>query len=264
MPQPESEDLTLTKQLITNYDFELYNDNGTIKENTSGDTRRGTVYGIHGWNISGRFPGDSYGINKDASNPHATNVCWFQAKNGTMPDGFELYQTIPADKLTPGRYMICCRLWAEEGYLSTVRLFANDNVQYYGMDIDYGKNLTPGENNTFAGYIGGAPNSFVLQDMLVYVDIAEGDDLKFGIRSGNTNADGSHSSEAKNGWFKTDFFRIHKVDATDGIETVAADGAGKKKGVYNIKGQKIGDSLRDTPDLPAGIYVVDGRKTVVR
>ena len=100
--------------------------------------------------------------------------------------------------------------------------------------------------------------------MLVYVDIAEGDDLKFGIRSGNTNADGSHSSEAKNGWFKTDFFRIHKVDATDGIETVAADGAGKKKGVYNIKGQKIGDSLRDTPDLPAGIYVVDGRKTVVR
>lgn len=264
MPEPQEEDLTLTKQLITNYDFELYDDNGTIKENTSGDTRRGTIYGIHGWKVAGRFPGDSYGINKDASNPHATNVCWFQAKNGNMPDDFALYQTIPADKLTPGRYMICCRLWAEEGFLSTVRLFANDNVQYYGMDIDYDKNLTPGEHNTFAGYIGGAPNTFVLQDMYVYVDIEEGDDLKFGIRSSNTNADGTKGTDVKNGWFKTDFFRIHKVDDTNGIGTPTAGTGRTARGVYNIKGQKVGAELSDNHNLPSGIYVVDGRKTVVR
>ena len=264
MPEPQDEDLTLTKQLITNYDFELYDDNGKIKENTSGETRRGTIYGIHGWKVNGSFPGDSYGINKDASNPHGANVCWFQAKNGNMPDDFALYQTIPADKLTPGRYMICCRLWAEEGQLSTVRLFANDNVQYYGMDMDYDKNLTPGEHNTFAGYIGGAPNTFMLQDMYVYVDIKEGDDLTFGIRSSNTNADGTKGTDNKNGWFKTDFFRIHKVDATDGIDATTAANGKTAKGVYNIKGQKVGAELSDNHNLPSGLYVVNGRKTVVR
>lgn len=160
--------------------------------------------------------------------------------------------------------MICCRLWAEEGQLSTVRLFANDNVQYYGMEMDYDKNLTPGEHNTFAGYIGGAPNTFVLQDMYVYVDIKDGDDLTFGIRSSNTNADGTKGTDNKNGWFKTDFFRIYKVDATDGIDATTAANGKTAKGVYNIKGQKVGAELSDNHNLPSGLYVVNGRKTVVR
>jgi len=264
IPDEQGEDLTLTKELLTNYDFELYNDNGTIKENTSGDTRRGTVYGIYGWTVSDGFPGNSYGINKDASNANTKNVCWFQAKDGLMPDNFELSQTIPAAKLTPGRYMVSCMLWAEEGLLSTVRLFANDNVQYYGMDIDYDKNITPGENNTFAGYIGGAPNNFILQDMYVYVDIKEGEDLKVGIRSGNTLADGTKSTVAKNGWFKTDFFRIKKVDETTGITAATADAKTAMPGVYNLNGQMVSASSDSKGRLPKGIYVVDGRKTVVR
>lgn len=264
LPGADDEDMTLTKELLVNHDFELYDDNGTVKENTSGETKRGTIYGIHGWNVEGKFPGDSYGINKDAANAKTKNVCWFQAKNGNMPDDFELSQTIPAGKLTPGRYMVSCLLWAEEGMLSTVRLFANDNVQYYGMDIDYDKNLTPGEHNTFAGYIGGAPNNFVLQDMYVYVDIKEGDNLKIGIRSSNTCADGSKGTDAKNGWFKTDYFRIQRVGETDGIDTAETGKKTAQQGVYNLKGQKVGASADEMEKLPKGLYVVDGRKTVVR
>ena len=209
MPQPNpDDDLTLTEELLTNYDFELWNDNGNIVENTDGTTRRYTPYG---WNIVGTFPGQSYGINKDASNPHLTNVCWFLPQGGHFPEGFELYQEIPDEKIKPGRYKVQCKLWVEEDYLATTRLFANNNVQYYGMDIDYKNNLTEGENNTFAGYIGGMNGNFLLQDMAVYVDVAPGDSLRLGIRADGRQSDGTMHPEQKNGWFKVDYFRINKL-----------------------------------------------------
>lgn len=254
-PGGTTEDLTLTEELIKNYDFELYSDNGTIKENTSGETRRYTPYG---WNINCSFPGNSYGINSDMANPHGKNGCWFLPKDGVMPDDFELYQTIPAEKLRPGRYAVYCKLWVQEGFLGQTRLFANNNVQYYGMDIDYDRNLTEGEENTFAGYIGGVDPEFFMQDMYVYVDIAEGEDLRLGIRSGNLQTDGTKGPE-KNGWFKTDFFRIHYLDESGFID-VSFRPEAAEKGIYNISGQKVADRLEDLSKLPAGIYVVNGRK----
>ena len=104
-----------------------------------------------------------------------------------------------------------CKLWVEEDYLATTRLFANNNVQYYGMDIDYKNNLTEGENNTFAGYIGGMNGNFLLQDMAVYVDVAPGDSLRLGIRADGRQSDGTMHLEQKNGWFKVDYFRINKL-----------------------------------------------------
>ena len=239
MPDPKTEeDLTLTEQVIENYDFELWNDNGTVRQNTDGTTRRYTPYG---WNIVGSFPGQSYGINKDASNPHATNVCWCLPQGGYFPEGFELYQEIPADKLEPGRYLVQCKLWVEEDYLATTRLFANDNVQYYGMEEDYQNNLTPGENNTFAGYIGGLNGSFNLQDMFVYVDIAEGQSLRLGIRADGRQSDGTRHPEQKNGWFKVDYFRINKVEATS-INGLTPDPSPKGEGswhIYDLQGRKV-------------------------
>ena len=254
-PASTEEDLTLTKELITNYDFELYNANGTIKENTSGETRRYTPYG---WSMQGKFPGTSFGINSDMANPHGKNGCWYLPKEGVMPDDFELYQVIPAEKIEPGKYAVYCKLWMQDGYLGTTRLFANDNVQYYGMDIDYDKNMTPGENATFAGYVGGQDNVFVLQDMYVNVEVAEGEDLRLGLRSGNMLPDGTQGSD-RSGWFKTDFFRIHRLDGT-GVEGVSADNLDSDGAVYNLAGQRVADNAAGISSLPAGIYVSNGRK----
>ena len=260
-PDTSEEDLTLTEKLITNYDFELYDDNGTIRENTSGQTRRYTPYG---WHLNGSFPGDSYGLNNDAANPHGTNACWFQPHDDYMPDGFQLSQTIKAESLTPGRYLIQCKLWVEEGLLSNTRLFANDDVQYYGMDYDYRGCLTDGENNTFAGYIGGQSGNYVMQDMWVYTDISEGEDLTLGIRSGNYNPDGTPGTVFKNGWFKVDYFRINKV-TTDGITSPVATGTDSNaKGVYTIDGRRLSTSADDMSSLPKGVYIVDGKKKAVR
>ncbi|UKK50690.1 glycosyl hydrolase 115 family protein [Prevotella sp. E13-17] len=254
-PTPSAEDLSLTKSLIANYDFELYSDNGTVKTNTSGDTRRYTPYG---WNIAGQFPGQSYGINKDAANAHGTNVSWCLPQGGHFPEGFELYQEIPAEKLTPGRYLVACKLWVEDGYLATTRLFANQNVQYYGMPIDYRNNLTAGENNTFAGYVGGINGNFLLQDMFVYVDIAEGENLRLGIRADGRQSDGTLHPEQKNGWFKVDYFRIHQVDENNNIintiqHTKSAVMADTK--FYTLGGRRVQHPQR-------GIYVQQGRKTL--
>ena len=254
VPPSAEEDLALTERVLKNYDFELYESNGQVFENTSGETRRYTPYG---WNIVGNFPGQSYGINKDAANPHKTNICWCLPQGGYFPEGFELYQTVPAGELEPGRYLVQCKLWVEENYFATTRLFANQNVQYYGMDIDYENNLTEGENNTFAGYVGYSNGNFILSDMYVYVDLAEGEDLRLGIRSDARRSDGTIHPEQKNGWFKVDYFRINKVDET-GITATPSSKATRDGHIYDLQGRRI-----DRAALPKGIYIANGRKVVI-
>ncbi|MCM1110819.1 MAG: glycosyl hydrolase 115 family protein [Clostridium sp.] len=255
-PAVAGEDLTLTEQLIENYDFETYVLRGKEKEATSGTK----IYGVpYKWSVNGSFPGSSYGINDDGSNYHSNVLCWFKPSGGTMPEDFELYQTIPAEKLTPGRYKVCCRLWGEEKELSTLRLFANNSVQYFGMEIDYDKNLTPGESETYACWVGGRNGDFQLQEMSVIVDIAEGEDLKLGIRSSNILADGTPSTREATGWFKTDFFRIHRLGATS-LYDIAGDSAPASAPVYNLQGVRVASDASDVESLPKGIYVTGGSK----
>ena len=48
----------------------------------------------------------------------------------------------------------------------------------------------------------------------------------------------------------------------DGIEVIkASEAKAKQLGVYSLSGQRLGDS---TEGLQKGIYIVDGRKTVVK
>ena len=259
VPQTNGEDHELTERVLKNYDFEYYESNGQVIENTDGTTRRYTPYG---WNIVGDFPGQSYGINKDALNPHKTNVCWCLPQGGYFPEGFQLYQTVKAEDLTPGRYLVQCKLWVEENYLATTRLFANQNVQYYGMDIDYENNLTEGEQNTFAGYIGGANNNYNLQDMYVYVDLAEGEDLTLGIRSDPRKSDGTRHSEYKNGWFKVDYFRINKVEET-GIQhpnDQTTKHPNAQPSIYDLQGRRLNLSQHPSPNTQVIIY--NGKKVI--
>ena len=132
---------------------------------------------------------DSYGINQDAKNPHGLNVCWINSV--PMPDKFTLYQTIPAGKLGAGTYRVACRLWVEVNKKTSCRLFANDNVQYYGYKSDYTNLLTEGEHVDYAGYAGGNTSDIVLKEMEVTVDIADGEDLTIGIKTGNRKNNGT-------------------------------------------------------------------------
>ena len=252
------EDTELTARVLVNPDFEL-DING--RANTSGATSRGVPYG---WQINGTFPGNSYGVNSDGLNKHGQNVCWFNPQNGPMPDDFELSQTVRG--LEAGRYQVRCRLWVQSGELGRCRLFANQDVQYFGRAEDYQLNRTEGEHDTFAGYAGGASNQYIMQEMVVYTDIDEGDDLRLGIRSGNMEGNGATTTGFDaSGWFKADHFTIKKVadKHLTGITPYPNDQTTKQPNdhpsIYDLQGRPI-NTQHPSPNTP--IIIVNGKKVI--
>ena len=259
MVEEQVEDLTLTEQLIENYDFEYNHD---CQLNAIGNIGRGIPCG---WKSFGELKKganglDSYGVNQGASNYHGNNVCWINSV--PMPDEFWLYQTIPAEKLTPGEYHIACKLWVESNKKTNCRLFANQNVQYYGYESDYTNLLTPGEINTYAGYAGGNTDNFVLRDMDVNITIAEGEDLTIGIKTSNKRNNGQRSTTDNAGWFKVDYFRIHKISDEGQVDNIGSTIDNKehttnKNAIFDVQGRKIANNFSQR-----GLYIIDGRKYV--
>ena len=228
---------TLTDSLLVNPDFELTAANtvnhGGIEKKT---------YKPYGWSVRGALSGNSYGINHDAANHYGENVCWYNTR--PFPLNFQLYQTIPASKLTPGTYRVRCLLWCQTGAFGTCRLFANNNVQYFGKESDYNMNLTEGETNTFAGHRGTSGATFILQEMEVTVKIEAGESLTLGIRTSCLKPDGTQATSSEStGWFKVDHFRIERVsDVPDGIGSIfpTPTAQGKENDVwYNLAGQRL-------------------------
>ena len=183
-----------------------------------------------------------------------------------MPDKFVLYQTIPASEIEPGEYRVACKLWVEVAKKTSCRLFANNNVQYYGTESDYTNLLTPGEINTYAGYAGGNTADVILRDMEVTVTVGEGEDLTIGIKTGNKKNNGSVSTNDNAGWFKVDYFRIHRLDnsGVEAVETPVNAVEAARTGIYNLYGQLISTDAGDVDRLSKGIYIVNGKKTAVK
>ena len=240
---------TLTDSLLVNPDFELTSatavNHGGIEKKT---------YLPYGWKVQGTLSGNSYGINHDASNHHGENVCWWNTR--PFPLDFQFYQTIPAAKLTPGTYRVRCLLWCKEGDLGTCRLFANNDVQYFGKEGDYTMNLTEGETATFAGHRGTSGTSFILQEMQVMTDIEAGESLTIGIRTSCLKPDGTQASSSEStGWFKVDHFRIERVEKggnSDGCLNPLP--APRRDTMYNLAG------IQTNSPVPHTIYVQNGRK----
>lgn len=209
----------LTK-LIVNNSFEYAREGQLISSSVNGwynnawrpkKSTEGEFYGwkVTNWNFrsSGNY---SQGMNQDNMNREGDYACWL-AGDLTFSDLFELYQIIPAGTLEPGTYKVQCRLAVEDGKRTSQRLFANQNVQYHGSADKYLNNLTPGEINTFAGHPGATSD---LREMSVIVNLAEGESLKIGIRTGRKKGDGTVATNESPswGWFKVDYFRLEKVE----------------------------------------------------
>ena len=181
--------------LIVNPSFEYKSEN----ELNDGTTFKGTPYG---W-FNTTFTGDSYGINSDAKEKDGNNVCWYQSS--PMPTDFELYQNIVG--LLAGEYTVSCRLAVDNGKLTTQRLFANNDVQYYGYPSNYNLNLNSNEKYSFASWDTPSSSPLGLREMKVNAVIKEGETLKIGIRTSSKKADGNPATNNA-GWFKVDNFRL--------------------------------------------------------
>lgn len=242
----------ITADVMVNPDFELNTDGNA---NPSGTVCRGYPYG---WEHTGELKGNSFGINNDGKVFHGDNLCWMNSS--PMPTDFSLYQTIPAVKLGAGRYKVRCKLWVQNGGKTTCRLFANNHVQYFGYDYDYTTLLEEGETATYAGYNGMTTSNYTLRNMVVELDLIEGENLTLGIKSSNRMLNGTFATGSA-GLFKVDEFRVYRMDRPTKIESPSASAANKAKSqaVYNMSGQRCSNG-----QLPAGIYVADGRKVMIK
>ena len=165
LPQEDTD--SLTQELIVNADFEYKSET----ELANGATVRGIPYG---WELSytGTYTTTNSGLYGNGEGMHGKNYCAFTPSGyRPMPNDLCLYQTIPASKLQPGVYRVSCLFWSEAGLEGMGRLFANNEVQYYGSPHDYENNLTPGETNTFASYISEAVDGKSMQELSVVVTI---------------------------------------------------------------------------------------------
>lgn len=189
---------------IVNASFE-YKAEGVLNDGT---TFRGTPYG---WSDTGGIIGNSFGINNDATGIDGTNVCWYLS--APMPANFELFQQI--NGLPAGKYTVRCRMSVGNGQLTNQRLFANNNVQYYGYQGDYRLNMSESENKTFATW--STSSDYMLQEMFVDVELAKDEPLRLGIRTSNKKADGT-SATGTEGWFKADHFRLELKELSDPTE----------------------------------------------
>ncbi len=244
---------TLTDSLLVNPDFEQTSaatvNHGGIEKKT---------YKPYGWSVRGTLNGSSYGINHDAANHYGENVCWYRTI--PFPLDFQLYQTVPASKLKPGAYRVRCLLWCQTGAFGTCGLFANNHVQYFGKESDYGENLPSGVVATFAGHKGTSGSTFIMQEMEVTVSIEEGESLTLGICTSGMKPDGTQASGSDaTGWFKVDHFRIERVkDGEDGIGKLTPSSLNQEEAddaCYNLMGQRLSNNY-------SGISVKKGKKVL--
>ncbi len=198
----------------------------------AGQTKPGENLDFYGWSLSdwdfffvdendayihteGAAPNQSIGINGGTPSTNGS-AAWINGHyKCIMPDDFEFYQIIDKDNLSEGTYRLSCLMGVQS--VTSQRLFANNYVQYYGNEEEYGANKSAGETATFAGHpISSSGDTHY--EMNVYFTLQQGDSLKIGIRSGNMNAEGNNgpnNSGNLRGWFKMDFFRLVKVDPAD-------------------------------------------------
>lgn len=212
--------------LVSNNDFELALDANcnpiTIVANIDGWSNNAwrpkmstcTAKQFHGWNCDLSLTGTStsQGINANPSGGHANWGCWVGGNSGstTSQIDFEFYQIINKNNLPAGTYKVQCVLAVGSGNKkNNQRLFANNNVQYYGLTTDYANNLVAGERYTFAGNTTFSDGD--LKEMVVYTTIGENDSLKIGIRTSNKKGDGTLTVQ-QSPMFRIDYFRLTKID----------------------------------------------------
>ena len=262
---------SLTQALIVNSDFEYK----SATELANGTTVRGIPYG---WELacSDTYSTTNSGLYGKGEGMHGQNYCAFTpAGYKPMPNDFCLYQTIPASKLQPGTYRVSCLFWSEAGLEGMGRLFANNEVQYYGSVHDYEQNLTPGEHNSFASYISEAVDGKSMQELSVIVTLGAGEPLTLGVRSGSIKGDGTQvTGTNRTGKFRVDYFRIEQLaeaDDPDGIqlakeayEAYGAHRAHRAHGAYGaITHDLLGRRVRGGA-LEKGIYIRNGKKIVIK
>ncbi len=209
--QPLSQD-EFCDEVLTNYDFEKNPKGVTYDWNLKTTINEAGNGPILGWQSNAWT--DNYGGVSDGTNLEWKWAGYVASTSGVIPNDFRLYQTIPAEKLTPGIYEVNARMWQYASKLGITRLYgqAGDKcvVQYYGVEGKYPASvLTEGETATFAGLSANTTTGRV-NDMSLDIEVGEGEDLEIGVKSGY-GLESNKTAGANHGKFYVDLVRTWKV-----------------------------------------------------
>ncbi|MBR1498729.1 MAG: FAD-dependent oxidoreductase [Bacteroidaceae bacterium] len=199
-------------QVLVNYDFEKNPQGVTYDWNLKTTINEAGNGPILGWQSNAWT--DNYGGVSDGTNLEWKWAGYVASTSGVIPNDFRLYQTIPAEKLTPGIYEVNARMWQYASKLGITRLYgqAGDkcSVQYYGVESKYPASvLTEGETATFAGLSANTTTGRV-NDMALDIEVGEGEDLEIGVKSGY-GLESNNTPGANHGKFYVDLVRTWKV-----------------------------------------------------
>ena len=214
--QPLSQDEFCDK-VLTNYDFEKNPQGVTYDWNVKTTINEAANGPIYGWQSNAWT--DNYGGVSDGTNLEWKWAGYVASTSGVIPNDFRLYQTIPADRLTPGIYEVNARMWQYASKLGITRLYGQAgekcSVQYYGVEskyphltnsqFDYLKN----ETATFAGLSSNTTTGRV-NNMALDIEVGEGEDLELGVKSGY-GLESNNTAGANHGKFYVDLVRAWKV-----------------------------------------------------
>jgi len=199
-------------EVLTNYDFEKNPKGVTYDWNLKTTINEAGNGPIYGWQSNAWT--DNYGGVSDGTNLEWKWAAYVASTSGVIPNDFRLYQTIPAEKLTPGIYEVNARMWQHASKLGITRLYgqAGDKtcVQHYGVESKYPASvLTEGETATFAGLSANTTTGRV-NNMSLDIEVGEGEDLEIGVKSGY-GLESNNTPGANHGKFYVDLVRTWKV-----------------------------------------------------
>ena len=194
----------------------------------------------------------------------------------------ELYQEL---SLPAGIYQLTADVVVQHDWggmnITTQRLFANDAVQMWGREFDYGENFTQDmldaqvlqQYNTnedityfsYAGYDNDVSYDYtsIAHPMSINFRVGEDGKAKIGFRTNNVDATGTEHPHSCAGWFKLDNFRLSCVSVglvdspnlPEGISELAIDNV--NGAIYDVTGRKVNKLVK-------GIYIQSGKKIMVK
>ncbi len=142
----------------------------------------------------------------------------FTLWNPTIPQ-FEISQKLVG--MPKGTYKVTAKMifahsWFVDATnyttkLTSQRIFANQNSQYFGLQDDYNENtLATDEVSTFAGHAEADGDNDAFQDLEVTTTVTDGV-LALGARTNGICKDGTTGDGSGIGWMKLDDFRLYLV-----------------------------------------------------
>lgn len=130
---------------------------------------------------------------------------------------------------------------------------AQDHKIGKGKESSVGNQFVPNDMQSASAYFAQG-----LYENSVQFDQSTKRALTIGLKGTNATA---------SSWTIFDNFRLYyygKVMPSTGIKEITTFAPVRKKGIYNINGQLVRSSSEDKAGLPSGLYIVDGKKVIIK